>query len=139
MAPSLGTGECPTDQLSGFQKYILNGFETHNHCGPATASVTLGSKTDQITGGSCATNAAGYSVSIGTQLLGSPTTAQEPDLLIITVNPTTGGGSISSVVAHTHWVLNAHPVVFGTGKLSGTFTGVSALTGAKAHGSFKCA
>jgi hypothetical protein len=138
LAPGGGTGECPTDQLSGFQKYTLDGFEIHHYCGPATASVTLGSTTVQIAGGSCTTNAVGYSVAIGTQLFGSPAAAQEPDLLIITVNPTSGAGSISGVVAHKHWLLNAHPVAFGAGKLSGTFTGVSAFTGVKAHGSFTC-
>lgn len=105
--------------------------------GPATATVTLGSTAVQLTSGWCETNAAGYSVAIGTQLFGSPSPAQEPDMLNILANPTTGSGSIGGVVGHKHWLLIGRSVAFGAGKMSGTFTG-SDISGAAVNGSFTC-
>ncbi|MGD0018014.1 MAG: hypothetical protein ABSD62_02055 [Candidatus Limnocylindrales bacterium] len=133
-----GAGECPTTLLSGHEKYTLDGFEAWHMCGPATASITLGGTTVQIASGSCTTMGSTYFVSIGTQLFGSPASSQEPDLLIINVDSTTGSGSISGVVAHKHWLLNSHPVAFGPGKLSGTFTGATLVPGGTVQGSFTC-
>jgi hypothetical protein len=118
-------------------KYTLDGFEAWHFCGPATATLTLGSTTVQITSGWCETNAAGYSVAIGTQLFGSPSPTQEPDMLNILADPTTGSGSIGGVVAHKHWLLIGQSVTFGAGKTSGTFAG-SDVSGAAVHGSFTC-
>ena len=133
-----GTGACSTSELSGFQKYNLDGFEADHFCGPATASITLGGTTVQIAGGSCTTNLAGYYVSIGTELFGSPTPAQQPDLLIILVDPTTGSGTINGVIDHKRWLLNRSPVSFGPGKHSGTFSGTTLVPGSAVHGSFTC-
>jgi hypothetical protein len=69
----------------------------------------------------------GYSVAIGTQLFGSPSPAQEPDMLNIFVSPTTGMGP----------VVGQAPLTFGAGKPSGTFTGTD-YSGAAVHGSFTC-
>ena len=141
LAPSTatggGTGECAADLTGGHAKYTLDGFEAWHFCGPATASVTLGSTTVQITSGWCETNAAGYSVAIGTQLFGSPSPTQEPDMLNILADPTTGSGSIGGVVAHKHWLLIGQSVTFDAGKTSGTFAG-SDVSGAAVHGSFTC-
>ena len=140
LAPSVaaggGTGDC-AGLTGGHVKYTLDGFEAWHFCGPATASVTLGSTTVQITSGWCETNAAGYSVAIGTQLFGSPSPTQEPDMLNILADPTTGSGSIGGVVAHKHWLLIGQSVTFGAGKTSGTFAG-SDVSGAAVHGSFTC-
>jgi len=140
LAPSAatggGTGDCPASLTGGHVKYTLDGFEAWHFCGPATATVTLGSTTVQITSGWCETNAAGYSVAIGTQLFGSPSPTQEPDMLNILADPTTGSGSIGGVVAHKHWLLIGQSVTFGAGKTSGTFAG-SDVSGA-VHGSFTC-
>ena len=139
-APSVatggGTGDCAA-LTGGHVKYTLDGLEAWHFCGPATATITLGTTTVQLTSGWCETNAAGYSVAIGTQLFGSPSPAQEPDMLNILANPTTGSGSIGGVVAHKHWLLIGRSVAFGAGKLSGTFTG-SDISGAAVNGSFTC-
>ncbi|HEX7613545.1 MAG TPA: hypothetical protein VF371_12300 [Candidatus Limnocylindrales bacterium] len=141
LAPSVaaggGTGDCSASLTGGHVKYTLDGFEAWHFCGPATATVTLGSTTVQITSGWCETNAAGYSVAIGTQLFGSPSPTQEPDMLNILADPTTGSGSIGGVVAHKHWLLIGQSVTFGAGKTSGTFAG-SDVSGAAVHGSFTC-
>jgi hypothetical protein len=137
VAPVSGGSDCPAGLTSGHQKYTLDGFEAWHMCGPATASVTLGGTTRQIASGSCTINAAGYAVAIGTQLYGSPDPSLEPDLLVILADPTTGSGSISGVVAHKHWLLNGS-VVYGAGKLNGTFAGTTLVPGTAVHGSFTC-
>jgi hypothetical protein len=137
-ATGVSTGECPPTMNGGHVKYTLAGFEAWHFCGPATATVTLGNTTVHLTSGWCETNLAGYSVSIGTQLFGSPDPTQEPDLLTILANPSSGSGPIGGVVAHKHWLLLGQSVVtFGVGKTSGTFTGSDVL-GAAVHGSFTC-
>jgi hypothetical protein len=115
----------------------MSGFQAQHYCGPATASVTVNGATTQISSGWCETNAAGFSVAIGTQLFGSPSASQEPDLLIVLVDPTTGAGPISGVVNHHGFLITASPVVFAANKLSGTFTG-PALVGGDVSGSFTC-
>ena len=136
-APTTGdTPNCAGGQ-TGRQAFTLSGFEAQHFCGPANARVTAAGETAQITSGWCETNAAGFTVSIGTQLFGSPSASLEPDMLIILVNPNTGVGSISGVVDHHHFLLTTSPVSFGAGKQSGTFSGTGIVGGA-ISGSFTC-
>ncbi len=90
-----------------------------------------------MTGGWCETTVAGFSVSIGTQLFGSPDVSQEPDLLLILVQPTTGDGPVSGVISHHHYLLTGSPVQIAADKLSGTFSGPG-IVGGTVSGSFKC-
>jgi hypothetical protein len=115
----------------------MSGFEAQRYCGPATASVTVGGATTQFSSGWCETNAAGFSVAIGTQLFGSPDVSQEPDLFIVLVDPTTGDGPISGVANHHGFLLVTPPLTFGPGKTSGTFSGTGVVGGA-ISGSFTC-
>jgi hypothetical protein len=138
-APSVAAGglpDCSGGQI-GRKAFTMSGFQAQHYCGPATASVTVNGATTQISSGWCETNAAGFSVAIGTQLFGSPSASQEPDLLIVLVDPTTGAGPISGVVNHHGFLITASPVVFAANKLSGTFTG-PALVGGDVSGSFTC-
>jgi hypothetical protein len=140
-APATGgttgdTPNCAGGQI-GRQPFTLSGLEAQRYCGPANARVTAAGTTAQITGGWCETNAAGFSVSIGTQVFGSLPASQEPDLLIILVDPTTGAGPISGVVGHQGFLLTTSPVSFGPGKQSGTFSGTGIVGGA-ISGSFTC-
>jgi hypothetical protein len=137
-APGGGTGDCPSTQLTGFQKLTVEGFEAQHFCGPATATITLGGASVQIASGSCTTLGTVFFVSIGTELFGSPAPAQEPDLLIVNVDSTSGTGSVSGVAGHKHWLLNSHPVAFGPGGHSGTFSGVTLVPGTSVNGSFIC-
>jgi hypothetical protein len=132
-----GGSDCPAGLTSGHQKYTLNGLETWHMCGPATATVTVGGATVQISSGSCTTNAAGFAVAVGTQIFGTPDPSTEPDLLVILVDPTTGQGSVSGVASHKHWLFNGG-ISFGAGKLSGTFAGTTLVPGTAIRGSFTC-
>jgi hypothetical protein len=138
-APSVAAGglpDCSGGQI-GRKAFTMSGFQAQHYCGPATASVTVNGATTQISSGWCETNAAGFSVAIGTQLFGSPDVSQEPDLLIVLVDPTTGAGPISGVANHHGFLITASPVVFAADKLSGTFSG-PALVGGDVSGSFTC-
>jgi hypothetical protein len=138
-APSVAAGglpDCSGGQI-GRKAFTVSGFQAQHYCGPAIASVTVNGATTQISSGWCETNAAGFSVAIGTQLFGSPDVSQEPDLLIVLVDPTTGAGPISGVVNHHGFLITASPVVFAADKLSGTFSG-PALVGGDVSGSFTC-
>ena len=138
-APSVAAGglpDCSGGQI-GRKAFTMSGFEAQRYCGPATASVTLGGATTQFSSGWCETNAAGFSVSIGTQLFGSPDVSQEPDLFLVLVDPTTGDGPISGVANHHGFLLVTPPLTFGPGKKSGTFSGTAEVGGA-ISGSFTC-
>jgi hypothetical protein len=137
-APSGGSSVCPAGLDSGHAKYTLSGFEAWHFCGPATATITLGSATVTISGGSCTVPAAGmYSVSIGTQLFGAPPDSVSPDYLVILVTAADGKTDPGGIVDHKRWLLIGATIAFGAGKHSGTFSGV-ALRGPAVHGSFTC-
>jgi len=138
-APSVAAGgvpDCSGGQI-GRKAFTMSGFQAQRYCGPATASVTVGGATTQFSSGWCETNAAGFSVAIGTQLFGSPDVSQEPDLFIVLVDPTTGDGPISGVANHHGFLLVTPPLTFGPGKKSGTFSGTAEVGGA-ISGSFTC-
>jgi hypothetical protein len=139
VAPSVAAGgvpDCSGGQI-GRKAFTMSGFQAQRYCGPATASVTVGGATTQFSSGWCETNAAGFSVAIGTQLFGSPDVSQEPDLFIVLVDPTTGDGPISGVANHHGFLLVTPPLTFGPGKTSGTFSGTGVVGGA-ISGSFTC-
>ena len=138
-APSVAAGgvpDCSGGQI-GRKAFTMSGFEAQRYCGPATASVTVGGATTQFSSGWCETNAAGFSVAIGTQLFGSPDVSQEPDLFNLLGDPTTGDGPISGVANHHGFLLVTPPLTFGPGKTSGTFSGTGVVGGA-ISGSFTC-
>lgn len=137
-APSGGSSICPAGADSGHAKYTLSGYEAWHFCGPATATITLGSATVTISGGSCTEPAAGmYSVSIGTELFGTPPDSVSPDYLTVLIVAANGKTDPGGVVDHKRWLLIGVTVSFGLGKHSGTFSGV-ALKGPAVHGSFTC-
>jgi hypothetical protein len=78
-----------------------------------------------------------YSVSIGTELFGAPPDSVSPDYLTILIVAANGKTDPGGVVDHKRWLLIGVTVSFGTGKHSGTFSGV-ALKGPAVHGSFTC-
>ena len=131
-----GLPDCSGGQI-GRKAFTMAGFQAQHYCGPATATVTAAGLTVTITSGWCETNAAGFSVSIGTQLFGSPDVSQEPDLLLILVQPTTGDGPVSGTISHHHFLMTGTPVKIAADKLSGTFSGPG-IVGGNVSGSFKC-
>jgi hypothetical protein len=138
-APSGGSSVCPAGAASGHAKYTLSGFEAWHFCGPATATITLGTTTVNISSGSCTVPAAGmYSVSIGTQLFGDPPTSVAPDYLTILIVSADGKTDPGGVVDHKGWLLVGATITFGSGRHSGTFSGVTINPGTAVHGSFTC-
>jgi hypothetical protein len=137
LAPAGGSSDCPAGQLSGFQKYTINGFEAQHFCGPGKATVTLGSTTVQIVGGSCLTSGNSFFVTIGTEVFNAPDASASPDVLVIDADATTGEASPGGVVNHTNWLEITAPVVFGPGKTSGTFSAAT-IEGPNVQVSFDC-
>ena len=136
--PSGGTSVCPASETSGHQQYTLGGFEAWHMCGPATATVKLGSTTAHISSGSCTVPAPGiYDVAIGTQLFGDPPAALEPDFLNIYIVSADGKTDPGGVVDHEGWLLIGVSIAFGPGKMSGTFSG-NTYQGTAVKGSFTC-
>jgi hypothetical protein len=135
-APSIR--DCPTGQNDGYQKLTVNGAEAYHFCGPATATVSFSGSTARIGSGSCTTTDQGWYVSVGTQLFSNPNPGQDPDLLVILVEPSTGVGPIFGVVNHKHWLITGESkVVFGSDQFSGTFAGSSSVGGG-VYGSYTC-
>ena len=139
VAPSVAAGgvpDCSGGQI-GRKAFKVAGFEAQRYCGPATGTVTVSGVTATITSGWCETNSAGFAVTIGTQLFGSPSASLEPDLFLVLVSPTTGAGTISGVIGHKGYLLTTSPVTFAADKRSGTFAG-EAIVGGHVSGSFAC-
>lgn len=139
-APSSGgTGVCPAGLTSGHATFTIGGLETWRNCGPASATVTLGSTTVHIKGGSCTVPVAGvYTVNIGTQIMaGDPPDSLKPDFLNIYIVSADGKTDPGGVAAHQKWLLIGVKVTFGPGKHSGSFHGTT-IEGPVASGSFVC-
>jgi hypothetical protein len=135
-APTTGdTPKCAGGQ-TGRQPFTMSGFQAAHFCGPANARVTAGGTTAQITSGWCETNGTHFTLAVGTQLYGSPSASQLPDMLMI-IADVPGATQISGVVDHYPFVLVDRPVSFGAGKMSGTFSGTDQAGGA-ISGSFTC-
>ena len=138
-APSGGSSTCPAGLTSGHAKYVLSGFEAWHFCGPATATVTLGSTTVNITSGFCDTPAAGmFSVSIGTQLFGDPPESVSPDYLNILIVAADGKTDPGGMVGHKRWLLVGATITFAADRHSGSFSGAAIGSGTAVHGSFIC-
>lgn len=134
--PTTGdTPNCAGGQ-TGRQTFTLSGFQAAHFCGPANARVTAAGTTAQITSGWCQTNSAHFTLGIGTQLYGSPSDSQRPDVLTISAD-LQGATQISGVVGHHPFLLIGWPVSFGADKLSGTFSGTD-QAGDAISGSFTC-
>ena len=134
-----GSSDCQPGSTGGHARYTIGGYEAWHMCGPATATVTLGSTTAHIAGGSCSVPAAGvYDVAIGTQVFGDAPASLEPDFLNIYIVSADGLTDPGGVVSHTGWLLVGASVTFGPNKMSGTFSGTTINPGSTVTGSFTC-
>jgi hypothetical protein len=116
----------------------IGGVPARTFCGPAKASVKLNSRTVSYANGSCSKSFAGFTINIGTVVLG--TTKNMPEYFGITVKATAGAHGNSGVaVVHA----GKRYAVIGTvtlkaGLRSGTFSGKVFGSPTKIAGSFSC-
>lgn len=116
----------------------IGGVQARTFCGPATATVKIGSKTVSYRGGSCSNSSFGWSINIGTVVLGNA--KKKPEYFGVTANAKAGSQPKSTVaVVHS----NKTYAVIGTvalkaGLKSGTFSGKVFGSPTKLTGSFHC-
>jgi hypothetical protein len=125
------------------RKTTVGGKAALRYCGPAKATVTMGSTRFTFSGGSCATLGPYFTVNIGTHLLTSVAgtkpgpnpyfniTLTPPDAGVHLKQPLswTSGGKGYSVIGST--------ITLRKGLESGTFSG-TAIGGKKVTGAFTC-
>jgi hypothetical protein len=116
----------------------LNGVPARTFCGPAKATVKLGSTSVAYKQGSCSRSAAGFTINIGTVVLGN--LKKKPEYFGITVKATAGAHANSGVaVVHagkSYAVLGT--VTLKAGLKSGTFSGKVFGSPTKIAGTFSC-
>jgi hypothetical protein len=116
----------------------VGGVPARTFCGPATASVKIGAATVAYKNGECSRSSAGFTINIGTVVLGNA--KKKPEYFGITVQAKAGAHP-NSAVAVVHG--NKSYAVLGTvtlkpGLKSGTFSGKVFGSTSKLTGSFKC-
>lgn len=116
----------------------VGGSPARTFCGPATATVKIGSKTVSYRGGSCSKSSFGWSINIGTVVLGNA--KNKPEYFGVTANGKAGAQPKSAVaVVHaskTYAVIGT--VTLKAGLKAGTFSGKVFGSPTKLAGSFHC-
>jgi hypothetical protein len=116
----------------------VGGVPARTFCGPATASVKIGGATVAYKNGACSRSSAGFTINIGTVVLGNA--KKKPEYFGITVQAKAGAHSNSAVaVVHaskSYAVLGT--VTLKPGLKSGSFSGKVFGSPTKLAGSFSC-
>jgi hypothetical protein len=122
--------------VSGVKK--INGVPARTFCGPAKATVRINGQTVSYKGGQCTKSLAGFSINIGTVVLGA--LKQKPEYLGITVKATAGAHTDGAVaVNHAGKGLAVlGTVTLKAGLKAGTFTGKVFGAPTRVSGSFTC-
>jgi hypothetical protein len=117
----------------------IDGVPARTFCGPARATVRINRKTVLYTGGRCEKSPAGWSINIGTVVLGAVKT--RPEYFGITVAATPGSHA-NAAVAVNHagqgLAVTGNTVTLRPGLKSGTFTGSVFGASSPVSGSFSC-
>jgi hypothetical protein len=124
--------------VAGMKK--VGGVSARTFCGPAKATVKIGGSTVAYKGGQCETSSAGWSLNIGTVVLGQSKT--KPEYLGVSVSKAKPGSQPAVAVAVDH-ANKGYAVIGGTvtlkpGLHAGTFTGTAFGLSSKVSGSFSC-
>jgi hypothetical protein len=116
----------------------IGGATARTFCGPAKATVKLGSTTVSYAGGSCSKSSFGWSINVGTVVIGNA--KKKPEYFGITAKASSGAhGNTGVAIVHS----NKSYAVIGTvtlkaGLKSGTFSGKVFGSPQKISGSFSC-
>ena len=118
----------------------VGGTPARTFCGPAKATVHIGSATVQFKGGQCETSSAGWSINIGTVVLGV-TSKAKPEYFGIAGKAKTGKQTNAAVTfnhAGKGYAVTSNTVTLKPGLKSGTFSGTAFGTSSPITGSFTC-
>ena len=123
--------------VAGVKK--INGVSARTFCGPATATVHINGKTILYKGGQCSKSSFGWSINIGTVVLGS--LAKKPEYFGITAASkpgTQGNGAVAVVHGGKSLAVTGSTITLRAGLKSGTFSGKVFGAPTRVSGSFSC-
>jgi hypothetical protein len=115
------------------------GVQARTFCGPARATVHLNGKTVIFEGGQCSTGPAGWTVNIGTVVLG--TVKAPPEYFGVTAKAKAGSHANQAVAldhAGKGYAITQNTVTLKPGIRSGTFTGTAFGSSSPVTGTFSC-
>jgi hypothetical protein len=123
--------------VAGVKK--INGVNARTFCGPAKATVRVGGRTVVYKGGECSKSSFGWSINVGTAVLGSLTRKPEYFGLAASAKP---GVQTKVTVAVVHsgkaFAVSAGTLSLKPGLKSGTFSGEVFGESTRLTGSFTC-
>jgi hypothetical protein len=123
--------------VAGVKK--INGVSARTFCGPAKASVHINGKTVAFKGGECSKSSFGWSINIGTVVLGN--LRQKPEYFGITAAPKAGtqsNGAVAVVHAGKGLAVTGSTLTLKPGLKGGTFSGKVFGAPTRVTGSFTC-
>jgi hypothetical protein len=123
--------------VAGVKK--INGVSARTFCGPAKATVHVNGKTIAYKGGACSKSSFGWSINIGTVVLGN--LSKKPEYFGITAEPkagTQGNGAVAVVHAGKGLAVTQSTIKLTAGLKSGTFSGKVFGAPTRVTGSFSC-
>jgi hypothetical protein len=148
LAPALSLATAvPAAQLvascsPGAHTRKVKGHSAISFCGPAKATVHVGTRTVHFSGGECRKVGRLFTVNIGTTIPGREFKGKKPDYFGITARKAQPGRQTSPAIAFiTHGVgyaLIEQSVTLARGLKSGRFVGRTLVKHAKVSGSFTC-
>ena len=115
------------------------GVQARTFCGPAKATVHLNGKTVAYKGGQCSTSPAGWTINIGTVVLG--TVKSPPEYFGVTAKAKPGSQPNQAVAvdhAGKGYAITQNTVTLNPGLHSGTFKGTAFGSSSPVTGTFSC-
>ena len=117
----------------------LNGVSARTFCGPAKATVHVNGKTVFFKGGECSKSSFGWSINIGTVVLGS--LGKKPEYFGIAASPKVGtqaNGTVAVVHGGKGLAVTGGAITLKAGLKGGTFSGKVFGAPTRVTGSFSC-
>jgi hypothetical protein len=136
-ASAIASPQSASSCVAGVKK--INGVSARTFCGPAKATVHINGKTVFYKGGQCSKSSFGWSINIGTVVLGN--LAKKPEYFGITAQPksgTQGNGAVAVVHAGKGLAVTSSAITLKAGLKSGTFSGKVFGAPTRVTGSFTC-
>ena len=117
----------------------INGVSARTFCGPAKATIHINGKTVFYKGGQCSKSSFGWSINIGTVVLGN--LAKKPEYFGVTAQSKAGtqsNGTVAVVHAGKGLAVTGSTITLKAGLRSGTFSGKVFGAPTRVTGSFTC-
>jgi hypothetical protein len=136
-ASALASPQHASSCVAGVKK--INGVSARTFCGPAKATVHVNGKTVLYKGGECSKSSFGWSINIGTVVLGS--LSKKPEYFGITAESKAGtqaNGAVAVVHGGKSLAVTGSTITLKPGLKSGSFSGKVFGAPTRVTGSFTC-